>query len=161
VRGLTRSKVGSVFGPSEAGDESLRLVGGVPPTALVGRPRTPPRQRQLTTHQEHDARSRRLALAIALKLKTDPGLVAVAADRVARRAKEASAGERQELAEWARLLATLSPAQLRKFLVEDSQRATRLRQSLPALQLLSATEREAVLHSESDADVLAAIGRRP
>lgn len=161
VHGLTRSEVGSVFSPSEAGDQSLRLVGGVPPTALLDRPRTPPRRRQLTTHQEHDARSRRLALAIALKLKADPGIVAVAADRVARRAKEASAGERQELAEWARLLSTLSPAQLRKFLVEDSERATRLRQSLPALQLLSATEREAVLHSESDAEVLAAIGRRP
>ena len=161
VHGLTRSEVGSVFSPSGADDRSPRLVGGVPPAALLDRPRTAQRRRQLTTHQEHDARSRRLALAIALKLKADPGLVAIAADRVARRAKEASAGERQELEEWARLLSTLSSAQLRKFLVEDSERATRLRQSLPALQLLSPTEADAVLHSESDAEVLAAIGRRP
>ena len=114
----------------------------------------------MNTHEEHDARARRLAVAIAAKLKADPGLAVLAADRVRRRAKEASAGERQELAEWARLLATLSPARLRAFLVEDSERATRLRQSLPALQLLSPTEREAVLRSENDADVLAAVGQR-
>lgn len=114
----------------------------------------------MNTHEEHDARARRLAVAIAAKLKADPGLAALAADRVRRRAKEASAGEQQELAEWARLLSTLSPARLRAFLVEDSERATRLRQSLPALQLLSSTEREAVLRSESDADVLAAVGQR-
>jgi len=84
-----------------------------------------------------------------LKLGADPGLAAIAADRVQRRAEAASAGERQELTEWARLLSTLSTAQLRRFLVEDSERATRLRQSLPALQLLSPTEREAVLQSES------------
>ncbi len=161
VHGLTRSEIGSVLSPPRLEEHAPRLVGGVPPAALLERPKPASRRRLLTSHPEHDARSRRLALAVAAKLEADPGLAAMAAGRVKRRAKEASAAERKELAEWARLLSTLSTAQLRKFLVEDSERATRLRQSLPALQILAPTEREAVLASESDAEVLAAIGRRP
>lgn len=159
VRGLGRSEVESVMPASSITQDAVHLVAGIPPASLLKGNRRTPRTR-LSTHQEHDARARRLAVAIAAKLKADPGLAAIAADRVRRRAKEASAGERQELAEWARLLSTLSPARLRAFLVEDSERATRLRQSLPALQLLSATEREAVLRSENDSDVLAAVGQR-
>jgi hypothetical protein len=144
---------------SSVNQDAVHLVAGVPPASLLEATGRRPRSR-LNTHEEHDARARRLGLAIAAKLKADPGLAAIAADRVRRRAKEASAGERQELAEWARLLSSLSTARLRAFLVEDSERATRLRQSLPALQFLSPTERDAVLRSESDADVLTAVGQR-
>lgn len=159
VRGLGRSEAKSVLSTSLATQDAVHLVAGIPPASLLEGNRPTPRQR-LSTHADHDARARRLAVAIAAKLKADPGLAALAADRVKRRAQEASAGERQELAEWARLLDTLSPARLRAFLVEDSERATRLRQSLPALQLLSPAERDAVLRSENDADVLAIVGQR-
>lgn len=159
VVGLSRSEVGSVTPASSVNEDAVHLVAGVPPASLLEGNRRTPRSR-LSTHEEHDSRARRLAVAIAAKLKADPGLAAIAADRVTRRAEEASAGERQELAEWARLLSTLSTARLRAFLVEDSERATRLRQSLPALQLLSPAERDAVLRSESDADVLTAVGQR-
>lgn len=159
VRGLGRSEVGSVMPASSVSQDAVLLVAGVPPVSLLESTGRRHRSR-LSTHVEHDARARRLALAIAAKLKADPGLAKIAANRVTRRAKEASAGERQELAEWARLLSTLSAARLRAFLVEDSERATRLRQSLPALQLLSPTERDAVLRSDSDSDVLAAVGQR-
>ncbi len=159
VRGLGRSDVASVMPATSVTPDAVHLVAGIPPDSLLEGNRTTPRQR-LRMHAEHDARARRLAVAIAAKFKADPGLAALAAERVRRRATEASAGERQELAEWARLLDTLSPARLRAFLVEDSERATRLRQSLPALQLLSPAERDAVLRSENDADVLAAVGQR-
>ena len=159
VRGIGRSEVASVITASSPPPDAVHLVAGIPPGSLVERNRPAPRAR-LSTHAEHDARARRLAVAIAAKLKADPGLAARASDRVRRRAKEASAGERRELAEWERLLGTLSPARLRAFLVEDSERATRLRQSLPALQILSPAERDAVLRSETDADVLGAIGQR-
>lgn len=159
VRGLGRSEVESAMHASAAHPDAVHLVAGIPPASLLEGNRRTPRARP-STHEEHDVRARRLAVAVAAKLKADPGLATLAADRVRRRATEASAGERQELAEWARLLSALSPARLRAFLVEDSERATRLRQSLPALQLLSPAERDAVLRSESDADVFAAVGQR-
>lgn len=51
----------------------------------------------------------------------------------------------------------MSPARIRAFLLEDSERATRLHQSLPALNLLSAAERQAILRSRTEADVIAAV----
>jgi hypothetical protein len=54
----------------------------------------------------------------------------------------------------------MPPARLRAFFVEDSERATRLRQSLPALNLLSAAERQAVLRSRTDEEVIAAVTRQ-
>jgi hypothetical protein len=160
VHGLTRSELANALDKRTTGDDGVRLIGGVPPTAFLERPQSALHPPSITSHDEHDARTRKLALALATKLKADPGLLAVAADRVKRRAIEASARERRELAEWNRILSTMSPARLQRFLVEDSERAVRLRQSLPALNLLSPAEREAVLRSRTDADVIAAINRR-
>jgi hypothetical protein len=76
---------------------------------------------------------------------------------VANRAKKASAQERRELLEWDRILATMSPSRLRRFLVEPGERATRLRQTLPALDLLTPAERNAVLASMSDVEARASV----
>src|SRR5262249_30622024 len=128
--------------------------------ALLERSRSTRRTSTPPSHDQQDARSRRLALAIAAKIKRDPGLIAIAEERARRRARDASPGERRELAEWLRIFATMSAARLRRFLVEDSERAVRLRQTLPALNLLSAEEREAVVESRTDADVLSAVSHR-
>lgn len=136
------------------------LLGGVPPVALLERSRSTAKKSTIASHDEHDARSRRLAVAIAAKIRRDPGLIAIAEKRVKRRAREASARERRELMEWIRILSTMSSARLQRFLLENSERAVRLRQTLPALNFLSPVERDAVMRSRTDAEVVAAITHR-
>jgi DNA-binding transcriptional ArsR family regulator len=160
VHGLSRSEFETFYRTHGNTLSEVILLDGVPPIALLERARPRAHRSTLTSHGEHDARSRKLALAIATKLKRDPGLIGLAEDRIKRRADKASAGERRELAEWMRILSTMSPARLRRFLLEDSERAIRLRQSLPALNLLSPAERDAVIRSQTDADVIAAVTRR-
>lgn len=157
VRGLTRSELDTV---PNAGPQILNnpvLIAGVPPAALTARSRSAGRGSTAVSQQAHDARARRLALAIAAKIRRDPGLIAIAENHVRQRARQASARERRELMEWVRILSTMPPARLQRFLVEDSERAVRLRQTLPTLNILSPAEREAVLQSETDADVIAAV----
>jgi DNA-binding transcriptional ArsR family regulator len=140
--------------------DTIVLLGGVPPAALLERSRSTANTSTLVSHDEHNARSRRLAVAIAAKIRRDPGLIAIAEERVRRRAREASPRERRELTEWIRILSTMSPARLQRFLLEDSERAVRLRQTLPALNFLSPVERDGVLRSQTDAEVIAAITHR-
>jgi hypothetical protein len=139
------------------------VLDGVPPLALIASGSGTSRasgKRAVRSHEDHDARARRLAVAVAAKLERDPGLVRAARRHVAERAKKASPQERRELQEWARVLSTMAPGRLRRFLVESSERATRLRQTLPALDLLTPAERSAVLASASDGEARAAVSRR-
>jgi len=160
VSGLTRSELDTFYRAQPDALSEVILLVGVPPGALLEASRSKGNKATLRSHDEHDARSRRLALAIATKIKRDPGLIGLAEDRIKRRAARASAGERRELTEWMRMLSTMSSARLRRFLLEDSERAIRLRQSLPALNFLSPAERHAVIQSQTDADVIAAVTRR-
>ena len=160
VTGLTRSELEALSRSQGHVLDNPTLLEGVPPVGLLpsgsaGAPKPAP-----VSHDEHDARARRLALAIAVKIKKDPGLILLAQHRLERRSRRASPRERRELREWLRVLSTMSPARLRAFFIEDSERATRLRQSLPALNLLSAAERQAVLRSRTDGEVIAAVTAR-
>jgi hypothetical protein len=160
VNGLTRSELEALSRTQGHALDNPTLLEGVPPMALLPARTARAAKPTLTSHDEHDARARRLALAIATKIKRDPGLIILAQQRLVRRADHASPRERRELTEWLRVFSTMSPARLRAFLTEDSERATRLRQSLPALNLLSATERQAVLRGRTDADVIVAVTGR-
>lgn len=157
VHGITRSEL-EVRARShvEAMRDAIGLA-GVPVTALAPRPTRARSTPSFESHEVHDVRARRLAVAVGAKLKWDPGLTRLARQQLARRAKKASPQERRELQEWARILATMSPGRLQRFLVEPSERATRLRQTLPALGLLTPAERDAVLASTSDAEARAAV----
>lgn len=158
VHGLTRSELDTLRSLGTL--STVVLIAGVPPVALTARSRSAASDSTFVSHDVHDARSRKLALAIAAKIKRDPGLIAIAEDYIKRRAQQASPRERRELTEWIRILSTMSPARLQRFLADDSERAVRLRQTLPALNLLSPAEREAVIRSQTDADVIAAVTRR-
>lgn len=160
VHGLTRSELETLQMPPLPTLNNVVLLGGVPPDALLGRSRPTADRSTLASHDEHDARSRRLALAIAAKIRRDPGLIAIAEDRAKRRARDAGPRERRELTEWIRILSTMPPARLQRFLLEDSERAIRLRQTLPGLNLLSPVERDAVMRSQTDTDAIAAITDR-
>lgn len=160
IQELTRSELGTWLTTHSVNLDAVTLIAGVPPVALSGGARSVAADSTFASHDEHDVRSRKLALAMAAKIKRDPGLIAVTEDRVKLRAQKASARERRELAEWLRILSTMSPARLQRFLVENSERASRLRQTLPALRLLSPAERQAVLRSRTDAEVIAAVTKR-
>jgi hypothetical protein len=157
VHGLLSSELETLPQTPLTRPNAVVLLGGVPPAALVERSLSTAKTSRIVSHDEHDVRSRRLAVAIAAKIRRDPGLIAIAEERVRRRAREASPRERRELIEWIRILSTMSPARLQRFLVENSERATRLRQTLPALNFLSPVERDTVMRSQTDAEVVAAI----
>jgi hypothetical protein len=84
----------------------------------------------------------KLAGLVADRLARDPSLVERAQKYITRRLNRASAAERRELLEWNQILASTSLAQLRKFLVDPGERATRLRQTLPFVDILSKDERD-------------------
>ncbi len=124
-------------------EETMPLLGPPPVELLSGgqfeRPETP-----LKSHEDVDRRALALAQAIAARLSEDPSLVERAQRYIERRLRRASSRERKELEEWDRILGTMSLARLKRFLVEPSEHATRLRQTLPFVDALSKKEREAI-----------------
>jgi hypothetical protein len=157
VHGTTRSELAARVPPEEGDvlDEAAVLAGVIPRHVKdVDEDRT-------KGHDEHDARARRFGIALAVKLKRDPGLVRAARSQIANRSKDASPGEQRELREWERILA-MSPARLQRFLTDPGERATRLRQTLPALGILSPAERDRVLRARTDDEARRAViaGRR-
>jgi DNA-binding transcriptional ArsR family regulator len=118
---------------------------GVPPAAFISRLQGRSKTRSIRTHADQDARALALASAVADKLAEDPSLVASARAQIARRLEAASPREKHELHEWDRILRTSSLARLRRFLVDKGERATRLRQTLPFIGVLSAAERDKAL----------------
>lgn len=160
VHGLTRSEIPHLAKGREDGLSDVVLLDGVPPTTLVGAAKRGKVVSPARSHARQDQQARRLALAVATKLRWDPGLLTDMERHVERRMKKASAGERRELQEWSRLLSTMSVARLRRFLVEDGERATRLRQTLPALQVLTDAERAAVDACTTDDEVVKLVRAR-
>jgi sugar-specific transcriptional regulator TrmB len=157
VHGTTRSELAARVPPEKGSilDEVVVLAGVVPRNVKdADEPRS-------SKHEEHDVRGRRLGIALAAKIKRDPGLVRAARAKIAERSKHATPGEQRELREWERILA-MSPARLQRFLTDPSERATRLRQTLPALAILTSAERTAVLKAGSDDEAMQAVasGRR-
>ncbi|HEY7395003.1 MAG TPA: helix-turn-helix domain-containing protein [Gemmatimonadaceae bacterium] len=157
VHGTTRSELAARVPPEESDvlDDAVVLAGAIPRSVRHLDEDSP------KGHEEHDTRGRRLGIALAAKLKRDPGLVRAARSQIAERSKKASPGEQRELREWARILA-MSPARVRRFLTDPGERATRLRQTLPALGILSPAERDRVLKARTDNEARQAViaGRR-
>ena len=155
VSGATPADLTAQRSSGDAWEARLRTAQslvGVPPSAYLPRPagqatadRSSRSPNQVRRHADLDARGLGIARAIAERLRHDPALAARALVFVEQRLASASPHERLELEEWARLLRTASPARLRRFLVAPGERATRLRQTLPFLGILSPEERQAVL----------------
>ena len=156
IRGITRSELATRSKADTQALENAILLAGVPPVALLPQDAAS-RSRRFASHGDHDIAARRIAVAVAAKLKRDPGLASLARRHIARRERNASEREKHELREWSRLLTTMSPSRFQRFLLEPSERATRLRQTLPALELLTPAERRAVLASTTDAEARAAV----
>jgi IclR-like helix-turn-helix domain-containing protein len=150
--GMTRSEITTRLSPEAFRDPVL--LGGVPPVSLLDDSATKSARqlRNRIIHEQHDDSARRLAQAIALRLQKDPSLQRAAVAHIQKRIRRASKQEQLELKEWVRLLSLPAPM-LHRFLVDPSPRATRLRQSLPALGLLTPAEREAVLRARSEEEL--------
>ena len=101
---------------------------------------------------EHDVHNH--APAIAARSKTCS--IAIATSTFSAALSKPVLRERHELTEWARLPVDDIACATPEVLAEDSERAVRLRQTLP---VQPAAEREAAC-SETDADVIAAVTRR-
>lgn len=96
-------------------------------------------------HAHLDRLNLEMDRATADKIRTRPGLVEIARANL-RRWRERNGGQ-LALAhqEWERVLRFLSPEQLADFLVADTPKANRLRQSSPMAGILSDEERLAIL----------------
>ncbi|HVZ49678.1 MAG TPA: hypothetical protein VG916_12915 [Gemmatimonadaceae bacterium] len=110
-----------------------QLVG--PPPSYILEPGPAPIHDRVShgTHQAHDERLLARARQVAERLRRDPSMIDRAREYIERRMTTASPGERLELSEWRDILDTSSPARVRRFLTSTTDRATRLRQSLPFL----------------------------
>jgi DNA-binding MarR family transcriptional regulator len=141
VRSSTPADLGAMPQREQARLQAAVSLRGVPPQGfLKWSDPTVAAGQQIRSHADLDARARRLAERVAQKVTRDPSLIDGARSFIKNRRTIASPGERKELDEWDRLLRTMSPARLRQFLVDPGERATRLRQSLPFVGVLSLGE---------------------
>ena len=147
IRGLTRADL-AVMTEAQRQQmiDAMSLVGPAP-SVFAGMSEQPQSTDRIRgkRHSDPDARGLAFGSAIAAAIKEDPTLIERARAWIETRMKKASAGERRELEEWQRLLRTTSPARLRRVLTDPGERATRLRQTLPFLDALSAAERDALI----------------
>ena len=149
VRGATPA---DIEGMPQADRDRLRdaiPLLGVPPEAFLAGMQ-PRHKGAIRSHADLDVRARSLAAAVADKVAKNPSLIEAARTRIALRLPSASTGERKELEEWDRVLRSTSPSRLRRFLVDPGERATRLRQTLPFLSILTEAERDAALNRNTE-----------
>lgn len=155
VRGRTAADLAVALSSERREVEAALLLLGPPPLVLVDseRARKPAGRKDSSRPVSHallDERARAMGAAIAAKLSHNPSLVERAHGYIAHRLPQASPGERRELEEWDRILRTMSLPRLRRFLEEPSERATRLRQTLPFAGVLTPAEREAALENATE-----------
>ena len=125
-------------------DEALPLLGAPPETFLEEEAEERDRSPGAHAHGQLDRQALEYGRAIADRLADDPTLLERAQRFIDRRIHETSESERDELREWALLLESMSLPRLREFLVSESERAQRLRQTLPFLEVLTDAERETI-----------------
>jgi len=98
----------------------------------------------LRSHGDLDKRARRLASHIAKRIAEDPAIIDRAVEWIDERDTVEPDPSKRALAEWRSVLTALSSRQVEALLVEESERADRLRQSLPFVDVLTPEERAAV-----------------
>lgn len=137
VRGWTRPDLEALdWSPFSAAGEPMLLWGVLPEElahaqGAVGR----------RSHRDADEALLDRARRAAAALERRPELVRKARDEVAKRLVTAPPPESKTLREWQDILNSMSVSRLRKWLVGRSERATRLRQSMPFV-LMEAAQSE-------------------
>lgn len=119
-------------------------------TVLVGHPRAEGARRSPSGSESHGARverSRRISEAIARMLRQDSSLRQRAERHVERLLSADQGAAVHDLKEWREILTHYSMQRLLDFIVADTPRAARLRQSSPFFAVLTHDERDEVLAS--------------
>jgi hypothetical protein len=93
-------------------------------------------------HRRLDERSLAMHRLIAAKVEANPALLEKARDNL-RRWRESEGSPKLALTEWEQILRG-PVSQITQFLTEQSERATRLRQSSPFAGILNEAERKAI-----------------
>lgn len=96
------------------------------------------------THREREIRALRMSHAIAELLEKDPSLARRAVRHIERVLRDDPGTAGQALEEWKAILSSYSLQRIREFLVAQSSRAERLRQSSPFFAVLTPEERDFV-----------------
>jgi hypothetical protein len=108
--------------------------------------------RGTTSHSTRLDRSVKVSGAIAEMLDRDPSLLRRAERHIELLLATEQGPASHDIQEWQDILAHYSRQRIKDFLVSDSARAQRLRQSSPFFAVLSAEEREALLDVLEDGD---------
>jgi len=104
----------------------------------------------IRSHQDLETRARTYASAVADRLVNDPSLIGRALAWIERQLDASGVSADSDLQEWKSILEQLSVPQIQSFLTEDSERARRLRQSNPLLEILTAEERQTIIREIPD-----------
>ncbi|MCG8469549.1 MAG: hypothetical protein MJB57_15310 [Gemmatimonadetes bacterium] len=118
---------------------STVVLCGVAPTVEADEPS------QLTLHSDRDRRALLMTEAIRELLNENPSLTKRAVRHLEHLLEEDQGSAEGDLREWHSILSTYSHHRLVKFLMSDSPRAERLRQSSPFFAVLTPEERDEVL----------------
>jgi len=99
------------------------------------------------SHRAHDERTARASAAIAKLLENNPSLTSRAIRHADNLLKESHGTATHDIREWRDLLQNYSQQRLRDFLVAESPRSLRLRQSSPFFAVLEPKEREIIFNA--------------
>ena len=143
----------STCGPMRA--ERLRgarpLVGTPPRAFLADEPQDGPALAVgAATHEGREGVRRAYAHLVAARLAKDPSIVTRALRHIEERLLTLGPGERLELQEWRDILTTQSVARVRRFLLGESERSRRLRQSLPFIDDITNEDRRSIVTAPHD-----------
>lgn len=137
VRGWTRPDLAALKSlPLYASGERIVLQ-GILPGELVDQPLGAGGRSHLAADEDLRDRAKR----VAAELQRRPELIREAREELAGRLTSAQPPEAKTLREWQQVLDGMSMPRLREWLVSRSERATRLRQSMPLVFLQAADEK--------------------
>lgn len=143
VQGLTKADYGTFSKEAKKELESTTALLGPPILDVLTGTKTRNLKKSMT-HTEHDAWALVLSSAVADKLDANPQIIQQAQQYIEDCLKTCSTREEKELIEWKRMLQSMSVPRLKRFLVDESERAIRLRQSSPFVEALSQQEIDAL-----------------
>ena len=133
VRGVTSADVDLIKEPDKI------MIWGFDPSRMYAE--QDESKKGSISHQELDPRSLNDAGLWIKFLKKHPEVIERTKKYLKEKTQSEQSGVRKELQEWYRLLENMSFQRLKKFIKSDSERSTRLRQSLPFWPVLTVAER--------------------
>lgn len=145
VRGWTLPDLEALEAEGPAVSGNFVMLTGLLPDRLEGARRGTGRR----SHAAVDQALRERAMRIADALVRNPELVRSARAEVTKKLLTASPAEAKTLREWREVLGGMSVPRLRRWLVGRSERATRLRQSMPLSFLRAANARQTTRRKKS------------